>query len=234
MNLPKNWSQIKVDQFIELHNLEESQGSLFLYQLEQLAILTDQDADDIDITTDELVQYLTELRWSRSEPKGLKHEINDKVFKGMDLTLGEFIDLEHYFADDYVNNLPVIASILYRRHKVNEWGDRVLEPYKYNPKDRESEFLELPITDIYGLIPEYLKFRENVMKAYENLFSPDLPDDGEMDEEDLNEEKKESKWSWELLLFSLANEDITKVDHITDLPLIFVFNFLSMRQETNR
>lgn len=234
MNLPKNWTQVKVDQFIELHNLEESSGSLFLYQLEQLAILTDQDADEIDITTDELVQYLSELRWSRSEPKGLKHEINGKVFKGMDLTLGEFIDLEHYFADDYVSNLPLIASILYRRYRVNEWNDRVLEPYTYNPKDREAEFLELPITDIYGLIPEYLKFRDNVMKSYENLFSPELPEDGEMDEEDIQEEKKESKWSWELLLFSLANEDITKVDRITDLPLIFVFNFLSMRQETNR
>lgn len=234
MNLPKNWTEVKVDQFIELHNLEESSGSLFLSQLERLAILTDQDADEIDITTDELVEYIRLLAWTKNEPKGFRKEIGQKVFKGLDLTLGEFIDLEHYFAEDYISNLAVIASILFRRFKRNEWGDRVLEPYTYNPKDRESEFLELPITDIYGIISEYLKFRDNVMKSYENLFTPDLPEDGEMDEEDIQEEKKESKWSWELLLFQLANEDITKVDQITDLPLIFVFNFLSMRSEMKR
>ena len=62
MNIPKSWNQIKVDQFIELHNLEEEGlGSLFLYQLESLAILTDEDADEIDITPNELIEILNSL-----------------------------------------------------------------------------------------------------------------------------------------------------------------------------
>ena len=72
---------------------------------------------------------------------------------------------------------------------------------------------------------------------YENLFQPvfDLEDtEEEMDIEDIKaeeEEKKATRWSWESIIWSLANEDITKVDQVTDLPLILAFNFLSMRND---
>ncbi len=56
----------------------------------------------------------------------------------------------------------------------------------------------------------------------------------ELDAEDLKaeaEEKVFTKWSWEKLLYDLANEDLTKIDAVTDLPLVFVFNMLSMVEE---
>jgi hypothetical protein len=40
-----------------------------------------------------------------------------------------------------------------------------------------------------------------------------------------------SKWSWEKLLYDLSNQDLTKIDAVTDLNLIFVFNMLSMVEE---
>jgi hypothetical protein len=234
MNIPKSWNQIKVDQFIELHNLEEEGlGSLFLYQLESLAILTDEDADEIDITPNELIEILNSLSWVKNEPRGYSAKLGQLTFRPFTfLTLGEFIDLEHYFSEDYINNLPTICAILYRHTKTDEWGNVVYEPYKYIPQDRAALFLELPITDVYGIIQLYLKFRADFIERYSFIFNPEIDGEDEMDEEDKQAEHVENKWSWEMLLYSLSGEDITKVDHITDLPLVFVFNFLAMKYET--
>jgi hypothetical protein len=234
MNIPKSWNQIKVDQFIELHNLEEEGlGSLFLYQLESLAILTDEDADEIDITPNELIEILNSLSWVKNEPRGYSAKLGQLTFRPFTfLTLGEFIDLEHYFSEDYINNLPTICAILYRHTKSDEWGNVVYEPYKFIPQDRAALFLELPITDVYGIIQLYLKFRADFIERYSFIFNPEIDGEDEMDEEDKQAEHVENKWSWEMLLYSLSGEDITKVDHITDLPLVFVFNFLAMKYET--
>jgi hypothetical protein len=234
MNIPKSWNQIKVDQFIELHNLEEEGlGSLFLYQLESLAILTDEDADEIDITPNELIEILNSLSWVKNEPRGYSAKLGQLTFRPFTfLTLGEFIDLEHYFSEDYINNLPTICAILYRHTKEDEWSNVVYEPYKFIPQDRAALFLELPITDVYGIIQLYLKFRADFIERYSFIFNPEIDGEDEMDEEDKQAEHVENKWSWEMLLYSLSGEDITKVDHITDLPLVFVFNFLAMKYET--
>jgi len=43
--------------------------------------------------------------------------------------------------------------------------------------------------------------------------------------------KKSKKWGWESLLFDLCEGDLTKIKAVGELPLIFVFNMLSMRKE---
>jgi hypothetical protein len=100
-------------------------------------------------------------------------------------------------------------------------------------------FKEIPITAVFGLVSEYLKFRDNFTKQYENLFAPQFEDDEDTTEltpeekKEVESEKKKSKYAWESLLYSLAGEDITKINEITDLPLTFVFNMLSMKHVLN-
>jgi hypothetical protein len=79
------------------------------------------------------------------------------------------------------------------------------------------------------------------MKTYANLFEPEFEEETEEDIKDLTpeekkeiqEEKKIKKWSWERLLYSICNEDLTKINQVSDLSLIFVFNMLSMKKELN-
>jgi len=239
MKLPKSWNQLRVEQFNELWLLdEESFGSLFLYNLEVLAIVTDTDADEIDISTEELTQYITELRFLRKEPHtNFKRELLNLKYKTCEqLTLGEFIDLEYYFGIDYVKNLTTIASVFYKRYKLDDFDNVIYEPYSYNPSGRAELFDEVMVTDIYGIISEYLKFRTDFMKAYENLFQPEIEetDEEEMDVEDKKAEEEEervNKWAWERMLYELAGGDLTKIETITDLPLVMVFNFMSMKTE---
>ncbi len=242
MKLPKSWNDITVEQFIELRSLNnEDFDSLFSYEIECLSILTDIDVDEFDdMEIDELSKIVKQVTFIKKQPSNIfKNEINNLTYIGLnDLKLGEFIDLEYYFANDYVKHLTYISSVLYRKTKLSEWEELIFEDYSFNIEKRKEQFNELPITSIYGIIAEYIKFRENFLKVYENLFNPifdeDELDEAELDEEDLKEQEAEDKinrWSWEHTLYNLANEDVTKIKDVLELNLVFAFNILGMKKE---
>jgi hypothetical protein len=82
-----------------------------------------------------------------------------------------------------------------------------------------------------------MKYRENFLKVYENLFNPIFDEEElaeELDEEDIKEQEVEDKinrWSWEHTLYNLANEDVTKIKDVLELNLVFAFNMLGMKKE---
>jgi hypothetical protein len=238
--LPKAWNQITIESFIELRTLSDEDG-VFNYQIDVLCTLLDCYPEDLDdITIEELEDLLMEVKFIRGEPhKNYKKEIGVYKLKPFNkITLGEFISLESYFSDNYIEKLLNIVAILYRRVRVNEWGDNVLESYNYHSNDRLDWFLDFPITDVYGLLPEYIKFREDIIDQYKNLMSESYEDDFETDstldaeeQKEFEEEKKQKKWAWEQLIWSLCNEDLTKFHAVCELPLILVFNFLGMKKE---
>lgn len=240
--LPKTWNQITIETFIELRTLSDEDG-VFNYQIDVLCTLLDCYPEDFDdITLDELEELLLEVKFIRDEPyKIYKSVIGNFKLKPLNkITLGEFISLEAYFSENYIEKLPNIIAILYRRFRVNEWGDEVLESYNYHSSDRLDWFLDFPITDVYGLLPEYVKFREGIIDQYKNLMTESYEDDfeidSEMDAEEIKaveEEKKQKKWAWEQLIWALCNEDLTKFNAVCELPLILVFNFLGMKKELN-
>jgi hypothetical protein len=194
------------------------------------------------LAIEELDELLIEVKFIRDEPpKNYNKKIGNFTLKPFNkITLGEFISLEAYFSDNYIEKLLNIIAILYRRVRVNEWGDEILEPYNFNSNDRLDWFLDFPITEVYGLLPEYIKFRDGIIEQYKNLMTESYEDDFEidsnMDAEDLKtveEEKKQKKWAWESLIWHLCNEDLTKFNAVCELPLILVFNFLGMKKELN-
>jgi hypothetical protein len=97
-------------------------------------------------------------------------------------------------------------------------------------------FNELQINEVFGAVNNYITYSNDFKKRYENLFNPVIEeiDTEELDEDDLKaeaEEQRFNKWSWEKLLYDISNQDLTKIDAVTDLPLVFVFNMLSMVEE---
>jgi len=242
INLPKQWSEVTLEQFIEFSQIDREQGA-YHYNSEALSILSDEPIDVIeDLDVDELAELVNESRWCTSEPSKIyKHELLGMVFKPFSkLTLYEYIDLDYYFSNDYIGNIANICAICYRQSRVNEWGEEILEPYDYDCTLRADKFLDLPITDVYGILQEFIKYRDNFLKNYENLFSGELDEElsneerQEMDPEEIKEIEKEQslvKWSWEQTIYGLTKGDITKSDKVGALPLIYVFNILSMKKE---
>lgn len=240
MQLPTSWNNISVSQYAELKGLEAgSFDSAFDYNLEMLSILTDTDINDIeDLDFDEMTGIINELSWINREPnRPINRKISDLHYIGFQhLKVGEFIDLEYYFTNNYHKHLTDICAVVYRKSKLDEWGNVVFEPYSYDLNDRKELFNELPCTDVYGIVKDYILFRDNFMNAYINLFQEPATDEIEEDltDEDKEEIKKEdslNKWSWEKTLYILANEDITRIDDVLNMNLIFAFNMLSMKTE---
>jgi hypothetical protein len=135
--------------------------------------------------------------------------------------------------------------VFYRRIDKDKWNNVEFEPYIFSPFERFELFDDVFITDVYGILTDYLKYRENFMQKYENLFNDNDEDDEE--EDDINDfdsveqykdslkqkehGKKAKKWGWESLLYDLCEGDLTKMDEVGNQSLIFVFNMLSMRKD---
>jgi hypothetical protein len=242
MYLPKQWSEISLEQFIEISEIDKTQG-VNAYNSDMLAILTEMSYDDIDeLDIDEMTKIVEDMKWVLSQPSKLyKSEILEMKIKPFNkLCLYEYIDLDYYFTNNYIKNLANICAILYRQSNINEWGEEILEPYEYDCTIRADKFLDLPITDVYGIINEFLKFRDNFLNTYKNLFNAEeLPELSQEEKEELTPEelkeeediKKDSKWSWERMIYGLCNNDLTKSDKIGGLPLTYVFNMLGMKKE---
>lgn len=242
MYLPKQWSEISLEQFIEISEIDKTQG-VNAYNSDMLAILTEMSYDDIDeLDIDEMTKIVDDMKWVLSQPSKLyKSELLGMKVKPLSkLCLYEYIDLDYYFTNNYIKNLANICAILYRQSNINEWGEEILEPYEYDCTIRADRFLDLSITDVYGIINEFLKFRDNFLNTYKNLFnSEELPELSQEEKEELTPEelkeeedaKKDSKWSWERMIYGLCNNDLTKSDKIGGLPLTYVFNMLGMKKE---
>ena len=241
MLLPKQWSDITLEQFIEISEIDKKQGANG-YNSDLLAIVTDMSYDEIDeLDIDELIEMVAEFKWSNTQPsKQYKHELLGMQIKPLSkLCLFEYIDLDYYFNDNYHTNLDKICAILYRQSKVNEWGEVVLETYDYDIHLRAEKFLDLPITEVYGIVAEFLKFKQNFLDVYANLFNEaedelTEEDKAAMEPDEIKEveaEVKSNKWSWERMIYGLTDGDITKTEAVGALPLTYVFNILGMKKE---
>ena len=220
MLLPKQWSDITLEQFIEISEIDKKQGANG-YNSDLLAIVTDMSYDEIDeLDIDELIEMVADFKWSNTQPsKQYKHELLGMQIKPLSkLCLFEYIDLDYYFNDNYHTNLDKICAILYRQSKVNEWGEVVLETYDYDIHLRAEKFLDLPISEVYGIVAEFLKFKQNFLDVYSNLFNEaedelTEEDKAAMEPEEIKEIEKEvksNKWSWERMIYGLTDGDITK------------------------
>ena len=238
MNLPRNWNEVTVNQWLELNTIDELEyNSVFLQTIEAISILSDTDPEELeDLDPEELIDLARKVSFIQREPSNKPKElVKGLKLKPLDrLTLGEFIDLEHY-AMQFVQNFDILLSILYKRWKTDEWGNLIFEPYSYSIMSRKLLFHDVSINEVYGAVKNYIDYSNDFKKRYENLFNPVIEEEEtELDEDDLKaeaEEKVFSKWSWEKLLYDLSNQDLTKIDAVTDLNLIFVFNMLSMVEE---
>lgn len=251
MNLPISWQEVKLYQFKELRALKEA-GGFFNIQLETLAILADVSTDEIEeLTLDEIGQLFKSVKWVLNEPKkGLSNALsldNDTYYLQpfKKLTLDEFIDLEYFLSNDYLVHISHIVSVFWRRADSDKWGNVNFEPYIFSPFERHQQFDDVEITKVYGILNEYLKYRENFMQKYSALFnSDDINDEEPISPKDFDtieeykdelkaqeEGKKARKWGWESLIYDLCEGDFTKIKAVGELPLILVFNMLAMRKE---
>jgi hypothetical protein len=214
--------------------------SNFESQLELLGVLADVPTEDLeDLELDEFSALLAKISFVQSEPNKMPAQsILGYQLKPLNkIKVEEFLDLEYYVTKDYIENLPIICAILYKQTRVDEWKHLSYEPHEYDLEERSKEFLNLSINSVYGVVTSYLQWRENFLNTYSNLFDEpiteeDLQEVEPEDRKELEAEMQMSKWAWEKTIYILANEDITNMEKVLGMNLIFAFNMLSMKKDT--
>lgn len=249
--LPKSWNDITLEVYQEIYEIENSTEfeSNTDFLLELLACVLQIGSDDEmleDISIDEVCVLIDRISWIR-KPLNIKFQPRNCKYTAKSfnkITLGEFIDIEHYLSKDNILNIHYLCAIMYRRVKLDEWDNTIYEPYNYDIEERSKEFLDYSIVSIIGILDSYMNFRNNFLENYKPLFEGDDHNEEIVEDEynqlegrDLIDAKIEheqnkikQKWSWDALIWELCNEDITKFDEVTDSNLILVFNMLAMKK----
>jgi hypothetical protein len=256
-NITITWDIVTVDKFIEVCNLDiKSYSDIDLYYFNVLSILLDIDDDviqDMDYRefTRLKLNVITLFNYLPTKPNP-KLTINDELEFNLiqfnKITLGEFVDIEIWLRESFINNYGYIMSVLYRQQLTE--GNYLYEPtyeeYGSYVTLRKKIFNNCSIKDTYGAIQSYLSFREKLFKTYAGLLNNGETTDNEPTPEELSKlsmkdkielqqaidkEKRLEKWGWNSLILKLADNDILKVEQVSKLPLIQCFNILAMRVE---
>jgi len=126
-----------------------------------------------------------------------------KVMPVTELNFGQFVDLDVWLTMGVKSHLADVASILVD----TEWADEAL-----------------------FAVEQYSNYRTHIYRQYAELFG--LND--EADDEELQPgkvDKLQVARNWYKIMVDLANDDILKIDEVTEQPLIKVFNFMALRKQ---
>jgi uncharacterized protein YuzE len=121
------------------------------------------------------------------------------------ITFGEFVDLDVYMVLGVEKNLKTIVNML---SDGTEWADEAM-----------------------WLVDQYSLFRVHMYRSYANLFGLNDPTEDE-DEEDLEAyDPNQVVKGWYKIIVDLADNDLLKIDAITDQPLKKALNFMAYKKE---
>jgi hypothetical protein len=242
-----NWDNISLEKYIEIIQLEKRENlGFFEKKLEHLIIVYDTD-EFLDWSSKKIIEVYNKHKWLNSSINSdFKEDFLNYKFKSLiKLTLAEWIDLDKFIIDENYKN---IIALTYRKYKYDEWGNIIYEPYIYNCTQRSEEFIDAPITIFYDAINKIIKYRDNILNSYKELFEV-----VEQNEDDFSEEEKEfltpeemkqiqqnikkenerKQFVWQKLLDDICGGNWAYAEQILNLPATFVFNMMLMKKKFN-
>lgn len=250
MELPKKWSDISLETYLEIRaiNAAEFQG-MSRMMVETLSILSGESVEEIDELEVKQIKKLYEsVRFVNDTPRAkvqnsIELEGESLFYKGMGLTLGEYIDLLGWNSGEIKADL--IAALLYRRTRINEWGEVEFQPRNYNVSERAEKIRGLSVAHVWGCVNAFRDFNTMIREKYGDLFPE--PEQGEIEGEEeekkvskrrtIGEQKHEAKekalqtHQWIKFVDDLCGGDITKRDEVLRTPVIYVFNIMGMKHD---
>ena len=120
------------------------------------------------------------------------------------LTFGEFVDLDVWLTQGVRDHLGDIAGMLIE----SQWADEAL-----------------------WAVEQYSNYRTYIYRQYKELFGLDDDNFEEEEPQPGRIDNLQAARNWYKIIVDLANDDILRIDDITDEPLIKVFNFMALRKE---
>jgi hypothetical protein len=233
---------VKIRTLLEILSLNsENYDTAIDYMVEVVGIYQDIDNETVyEYSQAELKQYFARvLREIHHSPQAVEsftlenHKFEKLPFEK--LSLGAYIDLENF--SQKPEDIGKIVSILYRRtQQVDNFSEKVFEPYDDWLNVREKAFLDLQAADVVGIKSEWIEWKNTLTTHYSGLFDTYQ---GDEDTESMDEisrieaenakrmDEKRKAFAWESTILRLCNQNAAEFTKILDMPVILVFNILS-------
>jgi hypothetical protein len=203
-----------------------------------VSILTETPEEEIELLpSSELIkrfktiQHLGQVHDNNKDVIDLGIELSFIPFK--QLTFGQFIDLETMVSDDWEGNFCKIVASIYLHSEGGGLYETKPEPYEHINVSRRAELIEeCEISDVYGAVQKYLKWRQTFFSSYELFADPfeGMDENNEEDKQVIEQEKKRLQNSgdqWMNILNTLTDNDVTKFEDVLRMNVYLVFNQLT-------
>lgn len=231
----EGWEDVSVGEYLDIIKIQQNTPGYINRCLEVLCYLTDSDEWE-NLSSKEVIQEYIRNSWLLNTPINtpISNKIGVYTFKPFNkLSLAEWIDLD----DAIINGeISKIAAIVYRKTKVDEWGNLIYEPYDYSLNERKEEFNELSVTLMFGIRDEAYKYRENLLNIFAELFESY---EGELSEEEkemlspgeikeiesaIKDDNRKRDFAWQKLLDDISGGNWSTIPKVLELPHTFIFN----------
>lgn len=248
LNLPRGWSEVTVEAYAEMVELQDEAPGVYGFMTGVLSILSGEDEEDIGDRSAKEVRRLFESvgflkRPTQSAPaRTLKVGEDVLTYKGVNsITLGELIDLTEWNASEV--NLSKMAALMYRKTKAGEWGETIVEPRVYNLEERARLIGEKSVAEVRGVLLDFRSFNEMIRQEYAPIFTqPESEEEEEADEmpdirnnyrEKLQKQKEEAakKHGWLRLVHEMCGDDVTKSREVLNTSAIYILNIMAMKHD---
>lgn len=267
--IPTDWSDLTLTDYayvIDIKNRyinEEINSTQYLF--ETLELLTGIDINEqvyYTLNNNETRLLSRNVSFLKNLPTKYARSltINGEIYELLDLDsikVNEYAALDYYLTNDIVNNLHRIAAILYRKHRPNEYGNKIREPFNYNYEERAELFKDLSM-EVAFCVDYFKDFRIQVQEMFPFVFKK-AENNEELTEEELEDiekqkedEKKafeqmtfrekaaykeakrkellQQQFTWEYMLLDLTQDDIVKAHAIYEFEILYVFNMMNARK----
>jgi hypothetical protein len=216
LRIPK-WDKITVEMYQYINEINETdmdQVDKVLFSMAFLVGKSEQEFDKINKYKFAQLQRQFKQRFEQLNVQGKETErIKDFKFNFdiRKVTLGQYIEVQHFYKGNYLNNLHLIAASFSTCEKLSH-------------VERADKILKLPLLPVLFNVKKFIEVIKKLSDEYSGLFGIE-----EMEEEELKPLTNgfNEQYGWIYSAKKVAEFEGIKLDEAYDLPIIQAFNDLS-------
>lgn len=216
LRIPK-WRNITVEMYQYINEINESdmdQVDKILFTMCFLTNRTEEQLDKINMLSFANLQRQLKNRFELLNQQGKETKQIKKFKFNFDIrkvTLGQFIEVQHFYKNNYMNNIHLIASSFATCGKLTH-------------VERADKILKMSMLPILYNVTKFLEIIKKLSDDYKGLFGIE-----DMEEEDLKplSNSFNDQFGWIYSAKKIAEFEGITLDQAFDLPIIQAFNDLS-------
>ena len=216
LRIPK-WDKITVEMYQYINEINETdmdQVDKVLFSMAFLVGKSEQEFDKINKYKFAQLQRQFKQRFEQLNVQGNETErIKDFKFNFdiRKVTLGQFIEVQHFYKNNYLNNLHLIAASFSTCDKLSH-------------VERADKILKMSLLPVLFNVKKFIEVIKKLSDEYSGLFGIE-----EMEEEELKPLTNgfNEQYGWIYSAKKVAEFEGIKLDEAYDLPIIQAFNDLS-------